>query len=66
MAFPPSFLDELSAEARQFFLHRYFYLTPVKEIAAAYQCGESKVKMSLKRSRTKLKQILMKEGFCDE
>ena len=57
------FLDSLPAEARRLFLRRYWYFTPIKEIAAAFGLSESKVKMSLLRSRRKLKKYLEKEGI---
>lgn len=56
------FLGSLSAEQRKIFLRRYWYLSPVKEIAADYGMGESKVKMSLLRSRNELRSLLEKEG----
>lgn len=57
-----AFLDELSPQARVFFLRRYWYFSTVKEIAADYRVGESKVKVSLLRSRNALKARLEKEG----
>ncbi len=57
------FLAALPAEARKIFLRRYWYFSPVKEIAADYGLSESKVKMSLLRSRKKLKRWLEKEGI---
>ena len=43
-------------------MQRYWYLKPVKEIAKDLAVTESKVKMSLFRSRNELKQLLEKEG----
>lgn len=57
------FLGSLSTEQRKIFMRRYWYLSPVKEIAADYRMGESKVKMSLLRSRNELKRLLEKEGI---
>lgn len=57
------FLAALGAEQRRIFMRRYWYLSPVKEIAADYSIGESKVKMSLLRSRGELKSLLEKEGI---
>ena len=57
------FVSELSAENRKIFVRRYWYLDPVKEIAARYGIGQSKVKMSLSRSRKRLKEMLEKEGI---
>ncbi len=56
------FLTSLSAEKRIIFLRRYWYLSPVEEIAEDLALSESKVKMSLLRSRKELKLFLEKEG----
>lgn len=58
-----SFLDTLPSETRRFFVRRYWYLSPVREIASDYTVSESKVKMSLMRARNKLKKILEEEGI---
>lgn len=58
------FLGTLSLEQRKIFMRRYWYLCPVKEIAAGLGMGESKVKMSLLRSRKALKQLFEKEGIA--
>lgn len=58
------FLASLSTEQRKFFVRRYWYLSPIKEIAEDYGVGESKVKMSLLRSRNELKKTLEKEGVA--
>lgn len=57
------FLSEAAPRDRAIFLMRYWYLYSVKEIA--HRCGftQSKVKMSLKRSRDKLRDTLQKEGW---
>lgn len=57
------FLSSLSSEQRKVFMRRYWYLSPIKEMATEYGLSESKVKMSLLRSRKKLKKILEKEGI---
>ncbi len=56
------FLAKLRPEARRFFMRRYWYVASVKEIAAEYGVSESKVKMSLLRSRNELRKLLEKEG----
>lgn len=56
------FLSSLSFEQRKVFMRRYWYLSPIKEIAAEYGMSESKVKMSLFRSRNELKTMFEKEG----
>lgn len=57
-----SFLKTLSSENRKIFLQRYWYLMPIKEIAKENAFTESKVKMSLMRTRENLKIFLEKEG----
>lgn len=57
------FLDTLSADQRRIFLLRYWWALTVKEVARETSCGESAVKMSLSRSRAKLREFLEKEGF---
>lgn len=57
------FLASLTAEKRNIFMRRYWYLSPVAEIASDLAISESEVKMSLLRSRNELKQLLEKEGI---
>ena len=56
------FLGTLLPEARRIFLQRYWSLMSVKDIAQLYGITESKVKMSLMRTRSKFKHYLEKEG----
>lgn len=56
-------LSELTPEARDIFLRRYFFGDTVKEIAACSGFKESRIKMSLMRSREKLKRELAGEGY---
>lgn len=56
------FLASLPTNTRKVFIRRYWYLSPIKEIATDYRFSESKVKMTLLRARNELKQILEKEG----
>ena len=66
----PAVLDELEeciADSRipvpgEIFVRRYFFGSDIKEIAEIYGIGESKVKMSLSRSRERLKACLEEEG----
>ena len=51
-------------ETQAAFLGRYYFLDPVKEIAAYLGMSESKVKSLLYRTRLGLKEYLEKEGFC--
>lgn len=55
------FLDGLAPLARKIFLLRYWYAYSVREIARRLGVGESRVKMSLLRSRNSLKKTLEKE-----
>ena len=57
------FLSSLPAEQRIIFVQRYWYFLSIKEIACAVDISESKVKMSLLRSRNRLKELLEKEGL---
>ena len=57
------FLSSLKTENRRIFLQRYWYLSPVRKIASDLNISESKVKMSLLRSRKELRQLLEKEGI---
>lgn len=57
------FLASLPKEKRKIFMRRYWYLSPVAEIAENYSISESKVKMSLLRTRNELKLVLEKEGI---
>lgn len=55
------FLSGLRTEQRQIFVKRYWYMQSVSEIAGDMGLGESKVKMSLLRSREALKKLLEEE-----
>ena len=57
------FLAGLRPQERHIFLARYFYLLPIKEIAARLDCSQGKVKRSLFRSREKLRGFLTEEGY---
>ena len=57
-----NFLGSQPAETRKIFMRRYWYLCSIKEIAADFRMSESKVKMTLLRSRNELKTLLEKEG----
>lgn len=58
-----TFLRTLPERERNIFLIRYWYMTPVSEIAAKLGCKESRVKTSLFRTRKKLQDYLKKEGL---
>ena len=57
------FLDTLPAETRVMFILRYWYCLPVSEIAAEVGGGASRVKMTLMRTRKKLRACLEQEGY---
>ena len=57
-----AFLRTQSEEVR---ILRYFYCEPVEALAARFHCGESRIKTALLRTRRKLKEHLIKEGYCE-
>ena len=56
------FLGTLSADNRKIFVRRYWYASPIEEIAQEYGFSVSKVKTCLMRTRSKLKKHLESEG----
>lgn len=60
-----AFLKTLSYRERQIFLRRYFYAEPVKEIAGDFGIGGNHASVILKRTRSKLREHLKKEGFLE-
>ena len=58
------FLDHLPTQTRKIFVRRYWYMSSVKEIAEEYGLSESKVTVTLFRTREKLKKMLEKEGIA--
>lgn len=57
------FLDGLPAETRMIFVRRYISVYSVKEIAECFDISQSKVKITLMRTRKKLHDYLRKEGL---
>lgn len=57
------FLSLLSKDQRKVFMCRYWYMDTIEEIADSFSMSASAVKMSLLRSRNKLKLLLEEEGF---
>lgn len=57
------FLEGLPKETRIIFVKRYWLMDPISKIAHDMNCGESKIKMSLSRTREKLRKRLEKEGY---
>ena len=61
-----AFLGRMSKRNRILFVRRYWYMDSIKDIAAHMGMTENNVKVSLKRSRDKLKKYLLEEGFLYE
>lgn len=57
------FLRQLPAEKRRMFLCRYWYGDSIRTIADHHHATESRVKMTLARTRGELKTFLEKEGI---
>ena len=57
-----AFLRSQPEQARNIFIRRYWYCDATADIAKRYGIGESKVRVTLHRMRTKLKAYLEKEG----
>lgn len=58
------FLKELSPDSREIFFRRYWYVMSIEEIARELSRNQGSVKMSLMRTREKLRQFLEKEGIA--
>ncbi len=58
------FLKQLEPTERELFLSRYWFLLPVKEIAARFGFSANKVSSQLHRTRRKLQSYLKEEGLC--
>ena len=58
-----AFLEALPRETRLIFLRRYWHMDSIASIAARYEITESKVKMQLSRTRSKLRRYLEQEGI---
>lgn len=57
------FLRTVGEEDRTVFLMRYFFDMSPRDIAAKMNCGESRIKMKLLRTRERLADHLKKEGI---
>ena len=58
-----SFLETLPVTERRIFLRRYWYFDSVDDICRRFGFGKSKVKMTLKRTRDKLRAHLERESY---
>ena len=57
------FLQQLPPEPRHIFVRRYWYGDSIHTIATACRSTESRIKMTLSRTREQLKMFLEKEGI---
>ncbi|MCM1165971.1 MAG: RNA polymerase sigma factor [Lachnospiraceae bacterium] len=57
------FLRTQSADARNVFMRRYWFLETIEDISKRYSFSQSKVKSLLFRTRERLKKYLEKEGI---
>ena len=57
------FLGTLDEEKRNIFIRRYWYLDPIADISKRFALSESKVKTTLFRCRSRLREYLEKEGY---
>ncbi len=57
------FLGSLPEKTRNIFVRRYWYASPVSEIAEEYGMRANSITVLLLRTRKKLKEFLEKEGF---
>jgi len=58
-----SFLSTVSRDDKSYFVCRYWHIYSISEIAKKFNVGESKVKVSLHRTRKKLRNYLEKRGI---
>ncbi len=57
-----TFLKSISKEKRTMFVRRYWFSDSIEDIAKMFGCSQSKVKVTLHRTRKELKDYLIKEG----
>lgn len=60
------FLRSLREDDRNIFIRRYWFYDSVRSISERYGFGQSKVLVTLKRTRDKLSGFLKKEGYLNE
>lgn len=58
-----TFLQTLSPDERNTFIGRYYFFDPLKKVAKYCDMSEAKAKSMLYRTRQKLRDYLIKEGF---
>ncbi len=59
------FLEKQKPRNAKMFVRRYWYLDSIKDIATYMNCTQSKVKTTLHRMRSELKDELSKEGIYE-
>lgn len=59
-----TFLGTLNEQTRKIFVRRYWYMSTIGEIAEDYGISESNAKMTLMRTREKLREYLRQEGYA--
>ena len=59
-----AFLARQPEDKRNIFLRRYWHMSSIREIAAAYSISESKVTSILHRQRKQLRAMMEKEGVA--
>lgn len=57
------FLGQLKEDQRYIFVRRYWFFDSVQDIAKRTSFSQSKVKMTLLRTRNRLRDYLLKEGY---
>lgn len=57
------YLKTISAEKRNVFIRRYWFMESIAEISKKYSISESKIKSMLFRTRAELKVWIEKEGY---
>lgn len=60
------FLYSIDLDSRNVFIRRYWYFDSIHDIMKHYNMSKSKVESMLFRTRNKLREYLMKEGFDNE
>jgi len=58
-----AFLGTLGSKKRSVFIRRYWYCDSIAEISCRFELSENNVKSILFRSRNKLREYLIKEGY---
>lgn len=58
------FLSRIDGDSKEIFFRRYWYVESIEEIAKGLSRSQGSVKMSLMRTREKLRQFLEKEGIA--